>query len=103
MHATQRSKSKRNPALLRAQGIYWLLGLVFGCVPAAEALAQEKARVGLSVWDTGKPAAKPLAAEVVAGKAGWKSIAVDAASPKFSGDIVIANNRILAVARQQGT
>jgi len=72
------------------------------CCRAGEVRAQEKPRVGLAVWDTGKPAAEPLGAEAIAQKSGWMAITRDQPLPAFQGDAVIANSKVLAIARRQG-
>jgi hypothetical protein len=57
-------------------------------------------RVGLAVWDTGKSATETLAAATIDAKNGWKPIASDETAHVFQGDAVIANGRVLAVARK---
>jgi hypothetical protein len=62
----------------------------------------ERPRVGLSVWDTGKPSPQQFAPEAVDQKRDWKPIASGEIANTFEGDAVITNGRILAVARRQG-
>jgi len=61
--------------------------------------AQEPARAGMSVWETGSAAGEPLSPAAIAAKAGWT--AVSGPAPSFKGDAVISNGRILAVFRSQ--
>jgi len=61
------------------------------------ALAQSRP---LAVWDTGTPSADTLTPSSIDAKAGWKLFADDS-PPAFQGDAVIANTRLLAVARKQ--
>jgi hypothetical protein len=63
--------------------------------------AQPKTTV--ATWDTGATAAAPLTPDALARKEGWKLIASEESAPKFQGDAVISNGRLLAVARQQGS
>ncbi|HEV2947451.1 MAG TPA: hypothetical protein VGX70_08750 [Gemmataceae bacterium] len=62
----------------------------------------ERPRAALSVWDTGTSSSQPLAPKAVEQKNGWKPIASSEAAYAFQGDAVIANGRLLAVARKQG-
>jgi hypothetical protein len=59
----------------------------------------ERPRTGLSVWDTGKPAAEPLTPEAIERKSDWKLIAIDEMPGAFAGDAALSNGRLLAVAR----
>src|SRR5438093_636615 len=84
-----------------------ILGLVTALAGRSEtALAQgtaEPARAVLAAWDTGTSALEPLAADAIERKTGWKAIASGEPLAAFQGDVVIANGRLLAVARKQGT
>ncbi len=64
------------------------------------ALAQPRA--ALAVWDTGKASAEALTPDALDAKVGWQAIASDASAHVFQGDAVLANGRLLAVARKQG-
>jgi hypothetical protein len=80
-------------------GVWWILG-------ATAAFGQENAvrpRSGLAVWDTQQASLEPLAPETVEHKEGWKQITGGAPGTVFMGDVVIANGRLLAVARKHGT
>src|SRR5439155_9601385 len=55
-----------------------------------------------AVWDTGKSSTESLDPETIDQKSGWKAIVVDEPTHVFQGDAVIANGRILAVARKHG-
>ncbi len=87
------------------------IGIVLGfvltlAVGNGSANAQEiekPARAALGVWDTGKSAAEPLTPEAVEQKSGWKALESSDTAPAFQGDAAIANGRLLAVARKQGT
>ena len=61
--------------------------------------AQEPARTGMSVWETGAAIGEPLSPDAIAAKAGWT--AVSGPAPSFKGDAVVSNGRILAVFRNQ--
>jgi hypothetical protein len=63
------------------------------------AAAQEAARAGMAVWDTGAAAAEALSPAAIAAKAGWTPVPGPAAA--FKGDAVVSNGRILAVFRSQ--
>jgi len=60
-----------------------------------------KPKLGLTVWDTGKPAGAALAPTALAGKNEWTAIAVDKTADSFQGDAVLSNGRIVVVLRQQ--
>jgi hypothetical protein len=85
----------------------WILGVAatlagrYGTSFAQE--PPQRPRAALAAWDTGKPAAEPLAPEAVEQKSGWKAIANGETADSFQGDAVITNGRLLAVARKQGT
>ena len=75
----------------------------FVCILAVSpAAAQGPKAAALTVWDTGKASTEPLSLDAVARKAGWKLIAADDTTTAFQGDSVIANSRVLAVARKHG-
>lgn len=80
------------------RGIWLLAFVVFLADGSDPAMAQP--RTGIAVWDTGKASTEVLSPQLVADKAGWKPIMTDE-TPVFQGDVVIANSRILAVARKQ--
>jgi hypothetical protein len=73
--------------------------LLFCFIPLSAAFGQgnAKARTGIAVWDTGRPAgaALPLA------KNGWTVIPPDRTADAFRGDAVVSNGRIVAVLRQK--
>src|SRR6266478_3285321 len=62
----------------------------------------ERPRAALSVWDTGTSSGELLAPGVLEKKNGWKPIASSEVGFAFQGDAVIANGRLLAVARREG-
>lgn len=53
----------------------------------------------VGAWDTGSPAAGPLAPEAVERKEGWKRAS---SGDAISGDLAVSNGRLLAVARRAG-
>jgi hypothetical protein len=73
----------------------------FAWIFCGTASAQQP-KTAMAVWDTLKPAALPLSAEAVNLKSGWKAIAADETAT-FTGDAVISNGRLLAVARRNGS
>src|SRR5260370_1277102 len=84
--------------------VCWLLGVGIAFVGGSPAFAQGSAQPRmLSVWDTGKASADPLAANALAQKDGWKQVASGETKTAFQSDIVVSNGRLLAVARKQGT
>jgi hypothetical protein len=67
------------------------------------ALAQPPAkqpRAAISLWDTGKSSAEPLAAQAVEQKNGWQAIENVPTPKAFQGDAVVSNGRVLAIARR---
>src|SRR5947207_10989973 len=87
--------------------VSWILGIVIALAGGhGTAFAQGTVappRAALSVWDTGRSSAKPLAAEDVEQKNGWKPIASGETTAAFEGDAAISNGRLLALARNQGS
>jgi hypothetical protein len=80
--------------------------LVAALTASSGASGQESkgpARLTLAVWDTGKPATEPLAAQTVEEKAGWQPLLGGETPSAFQGDVAISNGRILALARKHGT
>src|SRR5262249_35182273 len=69
---------------------------LLGLLTTLSAEAQDTPRSGLVAWDTGTPLSEPLSIEA---KAGWTK--AEPGAPK--GDLLLANGRILAVARKSGT
>jgi hypothetical protein len=63
----------------------------------SSAEAQEPARAGMFVWDTGVASGEPLGPAAIAAKSGWTAISGPA--PGFKGDAVVTNGRILGVVR----
>ena len=63
----------------------------------------QRARAVLSVWDTGSTSAEQLDVATIEQKQGWKPVASGDRATTFTGDAVITNGRLLAVARQHGT
>jgi hypothetical protein len=90
-----------------AARVSWILGVALAlagaCGTSSADPTVEQPRAGLSVWDTGKPAAEPLGPEAIEQKSGWQPVTSSEPAPAFQGDAVIANGRLLAVARKQGT
>jgi hypothetical protein len=78
-----------------------LLGPLSG--GAAAQPAQSKPKGGMSIWDTGKPAAAPLSPAAVAGKNDWSAVPPDKIVESFGGDAVVSNGQIAAVIRRQDT
>lgn len=72
---------------------------VFAWVSGAASAQQPK--TAMAVWDTGTSSALPLTADTAESKTGWKSIAADEPAT-FTGDAVVSNGRLLAVARRNG-
>lgn len=62
------------------------------------AAAQQPARGGVSVWDTGEASPRPLAAGALAERKGWTAVAEAA---EFKGDVVLSNGRIAAAFRRE--
>jgi hypothetical protein len=55
---------------------------------------------GIQVWDTGRPAAGALPADLLAGKNDWTGLPVGKTADAFQGDAVLSNGRIVAVFRK---
>jgi hypothetical protein len=68
-----------------------------------EVVPQQAARprVTISVWDTTRPAAEPLAPKALADRSGWSEVDAAGTPAPFKGDAVISNGRIVVVARAQ--
>src|ERR1700674_2657638 len=86
--------------------VSWMLGvttaLTGACgTPLGDGTAA-RPRAAISVWDTNKSSAELLTLETVEQKNGWKAIASSETGHAFQGDAVIANGRLLVVARKQG-
>jgi hypothetical protein len=77
--------------------------LLVSVEPSCAQETAKPARIALAVWDTGKAAVDPLAADVIERKDGWKPIAGGETVDAFEGDAVISNGRVLAVARKHET
>jgi hypothetical protein len=75
-------------------------GVILLVLPCLAFAAEQPPPVG--IFDTGTSAAAPLAGKAVADKAGWKRVPEDAAAHKFTGDAVLANDRIALVFRRDG-
>jgi len=58
-------------------------------------------RAGITVWDTGRPAAEALAPAALAGENGWTTIPLGETADSLKGDAVLSNGRIVAVVRKQ--
>ena len=58
-------------------------------------------RTGITVWDTGRPAAEALAPAALAGKNDWAAIPPGETADSLKGDAVLSNGRIVAVLRKQ--
>jgi len=58
-------------------------------------------RTGITVWDTGRPAAEALAPAALAGKNDWAAIPAGESADSLKGDAVLSNGRIVAVLRKQ--
>src|SRR4051812_2496157 len=56
---------------------------------------------GITVWDTGRPAAERLEPAALAGKNDWTAIPVGEMAGSLKGDAVLSNGRIVAVLRRQ--
>lgn len=63
---------------------------------------QAQTRAALAVWDTGKASIESLSADALEAKSGWQTIATDETAHVFQGDAVVANGRLLAIARKHG-
>jgi hypothetical protein len=81
----------------------WILAVVFAATTGYGTAAAQQTRPALAVWDTGKSSSELLAPDAIELKAGWKLIASDDKEHAFQGDAVIANSRVLAISRKQGT
>ncbi len=57
----------------------------------------------IAVWDTGRPSATRMSSTNLAAKTGWERIARNQTATSFQGDAAMANGRILAVLRKQGS
>jgi hypothetical protein len=68
---------------------------------APQAAPASPARTGITVWDTGRPAAEALAPAALAGKNDWTAIPAGETADSFKGDAVLSNGRIAAVLRKQ--
>jgi hypothetical protein len=55
----------------------------------------------MAVWDTGRPAAEPLAPEALAGRGDWRAIPQGTTAEALAGDAVLSNGRIALVLRRQ--
>ncbi|HEV3119935.1 MAG TPA: hypothetical protein VGY58_22940, partial [Gemmataceae bacterium] len=93
-----------HPQRLRVAWKCWFVAaaLMLGA-GSSGALAQtsgQRSRAMLSVWDTGRASAEQFDGAAIEQKQGWKPIVETAAT--FTGDAVISNGRLLAVARQHG-
>jgi len=58
-------------------------------------------RTGITVWDTGRPAAEALAPAALAGENDWTTIPLGETADSLKGDAVLSNGRIVAVVRKQ--
>jgi len=58
-------------------------------------------RTGITVWDTGRPAAEALAPAALAGENDWTTIPLGETADSVKGDAVLSNGRIVAVVRKQ--
>lgn len=66
-----------------------------------EKAAQDAARaVAVSLYDTGKPGAEPLAGEAIVAKAGWTRLPEDETDHAFTGAAVLVNDRLALVFRR---
>src|SRR6266851_6554417 len=90
----------------RVGSIGWMFGAAialamgFGTCSGQEPV--ERPHAGLSVWDTGTSSSQQLSPRAIEQRKGWKPVALGETNAAFQGDAVIANGRLLAVARQQG-
>lgn len=71
------------------------------CLVASPARAQEDLPL-TRLFDTVAVSAEPLAEQAVAQRNGWQEVAEDNAGHRFSGDIVLLNDRLVVVLRQLG-
>jgi hypothetical protein len=92
----------RCPVVLRMAPLLtilpWLSAMSGG---AAAQSADVTPKMGITVWDTGRPSAVALAPVALAGKNNWTAIPIDKTADTFKGDAVISNGRIVAVLRKQ--
>ena len=96
---------KRSRAFLRP--VLTALALALPGLRAAgdsDAPLKSEARFrAISVWDTARSSAEPLAPSALAEKSGWISIPLQKTVKSFEGDAVLSNGRILLVARKRDT
>lgn len=78
-----------------------LLAIVLTAAARDSALAadSEAGRPYTYLFDTGSKAADPIPAAVVRDKVGWKALAEDDVTHEFTGDAVLANDRLVIVFR----
>jgi hypothetical protein len=75
--------------------------LVQGPYVPYDKAAQEAARVvAVNLYDTGAPAAEPIAGEAIAAKAGWNRLPEDETAHAFTGAAVLVNDRLALVLRR---
>src|SRR5437870_4551484 len=53
--------------------------------------AEAGLQAGITIWDTVKPAAKPIASETLAARSGWAQVATGETAAAFQGDAVLGN------------
>ena len=63
--------------------------------------APARPKSGITVWDTGRPAAEALAPTALAGENDWTAIPLGQQAQPVKGDAVLSNGRIVAVVRKQ--
>src|SRR5262249_30915041 len=61
---------------------------------------EPRPRTGITVWDTGRPAADVPAG--LGGKHDWTAVPLEKTADAFRGDAVLSNGRIAAVLRKNG-
>ena len=71
-------------------------------VPYAKAAQTAAASAAVSLFDTVSAAPGPLAGEAIAKRSGWTQVPEDNTDHKFTGDAVVANDRLAMVLRHGG-
>src|SRR5262245_500807 len=94
----------RWPGVVRVAALFLPLTLTWACETwGADAPPASPASpsAGITVWDTGRPAAGGLELAALAGKNDWTAIPLGETAGSFKGDAVLSNGRIVAVLRRQ--
>ena len=89
---------------VHSAGLVLMLGWSWqGFAVALAAMPQQavRPRATISVWDTTRPSAEPLAPRALTLRSGWSAVDASGAPASFKGDAVVSNGRIVVVARTQ--